>query len=59
MKGRIEMIVCYRCGKAVKGKIVNYVPNNFMVRIAADFAKSYHPACYAKALKEAELELAR
>lgn len=53
------MLVCYKCGKAIKGKAVSTNPPNFMIRIAADFAKSYHPACYAKELKEAELELSQ
>lgn len=50
-------IACYRCGKAIKGKLVRHVPSTLMVRLGIDFPRSYHPACYAKAEKEAASEL--
>jgi hypothetical protein len=53
----IDMIVCYRCGKPIKGKMVNQVPSILQIRLGLDFPKSFHPSCYQKTEAEAGKEL--
>jgi len=47
------MITCYRCAKQIKGAVVAYQPSILALQLRVDFAKSFHPACYAAAEKEA------
>ena len=53
------MIVCYHCGKQIKGKMVKHVPSNLHIQLGIDFIKSFHPSCYKKAGKEVGLEISR
>ena len=48
---------CYVCGKQIKGEAVTTCPPNISIMLGIDFPKSYHPACYAKAEREAEKAL--
>ena len=50
------MITCFECGKSIKGKAVLIQPSILACRLG-DFARSYHPGCYRKANKQAEIDL--
>lgn len=52
------MKTCYECGKLITTKKeVLRVPANYLIALGIDFVKAYHPKCFKKAEKKAELEL--
>lgn len=49
-----HLLACWHCGKLIRGAAKLIGP----VRcIPGDFAKAYHPECYAEQEKKAEVEL--
>lgn len=52
-------IACFHCGRAIRGEAMHVIPTLLAVRVAGDFPKAYHPACYAKAEEAAGFELRR
>jgi hypothetical protein len=51
------MIVCFECGKEIKGKMVCTNPPILSLRLGIDFPKSFHPKCYDRAEEKARKEL--
>lgn len=43
------MIVCYHCGKPIRGTMKTHVPPKYLEALGLDFACSYHPKCYEEA----------
>jgi hypothetical protein len=48
--------ICNRCDKAIKGKQVAHVPPILSVKLGIDYARTFHPACYAK-WRDAQVQL--
>jgi len=50
------MLVCYECGKRVKGEVIHHIPTILAEKLG-DFRKAFHPKCHGKAEERAEKEL--
>lgn len=51
------MLTCYRCGKPIHARAVSVVPSRLSLQLRAYFPRAYHPACHARAEKEAAAAL--